>query len=144
MTAQTTRMRAPAVVGHTPTPDRVFIEWGISRRALGDLAPSGDSKLLTLRYEGSPDASESWTLFDPQSQTRITLNGQIAKLPAQPSIRSSGGHVLVQSPTIYAFVSIEQPEQPALLYARTSVFDRLSISGGRYQPMGARIDFARN
>lgn len=144
MTAQTTRLRAPVVVGHIPAPNRVCIEWGISRRALGDLAPQGHAKLLTLRYEASPDSSESWSLFDPHSEGRVTLNGRIAKLPALPSIRTTGGHVHVQSPTIYAFVSIEQPDQPALLYARTSVFDRLGISGGRYQPIGAQIDFARN
>lgn len=112
------------------------IEWGVSRRALGERAPRGASSLLTLRYTASPEGRETWTLIDPG-----TGSARDVEAPSQggsPELRSSGGRVHVHSPTIYAFVSIEHDE-PELLYARTTMFERMGIAGGRYQPQRVEV-----
>jgi hypothetical protein len=121
----------------TPGVSGVVIEWGVSRLALGDLAPKGPSALLTLRYEGASNAPECWSLLDPRSQETRALSHPIE--PAgYPQVRCSGGCVHVHSPSMYAFVSVEDDE-PNLLYARTQIFEALGIAGGRYHPLGVRV-----
>jgi hypothetical protein len=56
-----------------------------------------------------------------------------------PEIRISAGYIHIRSVLLYAFVSLEH-DKPELLYARTTIFDQLSIGGGRYQPMGVVIE----
>lgn len=116
----------------------LVIEWGLSRRALGELAPEGRSVLLTLRYEGAPDQRERVSIIDPSSGARCELPESLLDACGVPQIRVAGDRVHVQSPLLYAFVSIEH-EEPELLYARTQVFRLLGIAGGRYQPQGVRV-----
>lgn len=130
------RSRVPAL-RVSPCVSGVVIDWGVSRLSLGDLAPEGPSALLTLRYEASSSSPECWALIDPRSKHKSNLT-----LPIEPAsysqVRCSGGCVHLQSPSMYAFVSIEGDE-PELLYARTRIFEMLGIAGGRYQPLGVRV-----
>jgi len=111
------------------------IEWGVSRRALGDRAPLGTSALITLRFETQLGPTSTWVLIDPKSNNQIALDES-----GETQVRVAGGCVHVHGPSLYAFISIEHPDQPELLYARTDVFERLQILGGRYQPLGARVE----
>lgn len=118
------------------------IEWGISRRSLGTRAPAGSDPLVTLRFQTGPGATPSWVLIDPKSGNQIEL-----ALPQDPScpqsqVRLAGNCVHVLAPALYAFVSIERADTPELLYARTDVFKRMNIPGGRYRPLGARVELA--
>ena len=140
MSAQPVSMRRPLAIEHSARARGVCIEWGISRRALGAHAPSGDSALITLRYEAAADQHERFTLLDTRSGQRATMPDRVTRGFAIPSLRVAGGRLHVQSPMLYAFVSIEHPESPELLYARTPIFEMLGVAGGRYQPMGARVE----
>lgn len=116
------------------------IEWGISRRALGERAPAGGDPLVMLRFESVAQADPRWVLIDRRSKNRIVLD-----TPADPScgetrVCLAGDCVHVHSPALYAFISIEHPQQPELLYVRTDVFARLGIAGGRYQPLGVAVE----
>ncbi len=115
------------------------IDWGVSRRALGVRAPSGSESLITLRFEAQPDGPEQWSLIDPRSQARVTIDPPIDPKHTRTHIRVAGACVHVRGPSLYAFVSIEHPDRPDLLYARTDIFNRLGIAGGRYQPLGVRV-----
>ena len=129
------------VLAITPQPAlrSLAIEWGVSRRALGTLSPAGRSVLLTVRYEASPGQPESISIFDPSSGAQSTLPASLIESCSVPQIRVAGDRVHVQSPLLYAFISIEH-ERPELLYARTGVFGMLQIQGGRYQPQGVRVE----
>ena len=105
--------------------------------ALGDRAPKGSSAIITLRYVADPNSNERWTLHDPKSGATNTLD--LEQLPTTiASVRTSGGCVHIHSPSMYAFVSIENDE-PELLYARTRIFESLRLAGGRYQPQSVTV-----
>lgn len=116
---------------------RIHIEWGLSRAGAETIAPQGTAPLLALRYEARPDQPERWTLTDPAANTSTTIPNPIAP-DAIPTIRASGGCIHIQSPSMYAFISISTDE-PELLYARTHIFRTLGIAGGRYQPGPVRV-----
>ena len=137
MSAHPRTRSGPVRMRLAPPVQSLAIEWGVSRSAMGDRAPEGRSSLLTLRYEASPGEPESWVLIDPRSGARSDVGIVPVRDGGVPDLRSSGGRVHVHSPTIYAFVSIEHDE-PELMYARTTMFERMGIAGGRYQPQ--RVD----
>ena len=139
MSAQPTNRANPVRVSVLPALRSVTIEWGVSRRAMADLAPKGNAPLLTLRYKASPDARESWSIQDPVSHDSIELPRMDQSLAGIPEIRVSSGYVHIRSAMLYAFVSLEN-ERPELLYARTSIFEQLGVGGGRYQPAGVKIE----
>lgn len=132
--------RRPVVVEPIAGLRSVRIEWGISRRALGDHAPAGNAPLITLRYEATPGQSEQLTLLDPISQQPSPLPDRITSGLGVPNLRCSGGRLHIQSPLLYAFLSTDHPTAPELLYARTPIFGMLGIAGGRYQPLGVRVE----
>lgn len=137
MSASPTHHRRAPSFRASPIVSGVQIEWGISRLALGDRAPSGSSAIVTLRYVCDSDAKERWSLHDPISGASSTLElGQL--LNSIASVQTSGGCVHIHSPSMYAFVSIEHDE-PKLLYARTRIFEALKITGGRYQPKSVAV-----
>ena len=136
MSAHPTTRRAITPVRVSASVRSIIIEWGVSRSSLGSLAPEGSSHLITLRYHTTPDEPERWSLIDPARNAERVLDFEHGT--SIPEIRVSGGCVLVRSPSVYAFVSIEKKE-PALLYARTGIFGSLGIAGGRYQPLGVRV-----
>lgn len=138
MSAQATRQTGALRVRSAPSLRRVEIEWGVSRRALGERAPAGGSALLTLRYQGDVGGDERWELIDPGSGASVAVAPMGHAGASVPEIRSSGGCVHVHSPTIYAFISSEH-DRPELLYARTPMFASLRVGGGRYQPQGVRL-----
>ena len=138
MSAQPTNRANPVRVSVLPALRSVTIEWGVSRRAITELAPKGNAPLLTLRYNAAPDASESWSIHDPITRKSIELPRMDQSLAGIPEIRVSAGYVHIRSASLYAFVSLEN-KRPELLYARTSIFEQLGIRGGRYQPMGVTL-----
>ncbi len=138
MSAQPTSRSGALRVRSAAALRRVEIEWGVSRRALGERAPAGDSALLTLRYRGDVGAEERWELIDPGSGASVPVVPAGAAGASVPEIRSSGGCVHVHSATIYAFISSEH-DRPELLYARTPIFASLRVGGGRYQPQEVRL-----
>jgi len=140
MSAQPVSTRRPTIVEHAARVRSVCIEWGISRRALGEHAPEGSATLITLRYEASHDQHEHWTLLDPDSKSTAKLPERITHRLGVPGLRVAGGRVHVHSPMLYAFVSIDNPDEHELLYARTPIFELLGVAGGRYQTLGARVD----
>ncbi len=126
-------------VAPSPAARSVTIEWGVSRRAMGAHAPTGNAPLLTLRYDAAPGEPERWSLIDPVSSTREDLPQSVLDACSVPEIQAANGHVHLRSPMMYAFVSIDRPDAPELLYARTTIFSILGIAGGRYQPRGAAV-----
>ncbi len=123
-----------------PAPVRSMrIEWGISRRALGDHAPRGNAALITLRFETDQHGHGMWSLIDAQSNAQTTLPPTAQPASAACGILQAGTCIHIECDSLYAFVSIERSGEPELLYARTDVFERLGIPGGRYQPLGARV-----
>ena len=139
MTAQPTKRANPVRVSVLPALRAVTIDWGVSRRAMKELAPNGNAPLLTLRYHASPDASESWSIHDPVSHESFELPRMDESLAGIPEIRVSAGYIHIRSAMLYAFVSLEA-DQPELLYARTNIFEQLGIAGGRYQPLGVQVE----
>ena len=141
MSAQPTSSRPAINIPCPATLRSLVIEWGISRRAMGDRAPAGTSLLLTLRYSAELDQPEHWTLLDPVSKAETPLPDELTRLLSIPTVRVSGDRVHVHSPMLYAFVGIDDHDSPTLMYARTRVFELLQLGGGRYQPMGVRVRF---
>ncbi len=137
MSASPTRHRSAPSLRVSPAVSNVQIEWAISRMAMGDRAPKGTSAIITLRYVANPNSNERWTLHDPRSDATTTLD--LEQLPRTiANVRTSGGCVHIHSPSMYAFVSIENDE-PQLLYARTRIFESLKLAGGRYQPQSVTV-----
>ena len=139
MSAHPMSRTKPLVIEATRQVRSLRIDWGISRRALGERAPVGTDPLVTLRFETRSNEIPSWVLIDPRSNERVGIDPPREKNIAETHIRIAGDCVHIHGPELYAFVSIKNPNQPELLYARTNVFERLGISGGRYQPLGARV-----
>ncbi len=141
MSAQpTSRARAAIEIeaSNAPAIRVLSVRWGVSRLALGELAPAGKAALVHLLLRLRSDAAPVWTLSDPGTgSARI-----IAPLdePDAIRIRLTGGCLHVRCAQLYAFVRINDPERPELLYARTPIFSRLKIPGGRYQPLGVEIE----
>lgn len=129
----------PLVIEATRQVRSLRIDWGISRLALGERAPGGTNPLVTLRFETRTNEIPSWMLIDQQSNKQVEIDPPRDQRIAETHIRIAGDCVHIHGPGLYAFVSIKNPNQPELLYARTNVFERLGISGGRYQPLGARV-----
>lgn len=142
MSAHPVSSRRPVVFEHPARVRCVRIEWGISRLSLGELAPGGDSVLVTLRYQATPDNPEQWSLLDPASGRVAPISDRLAQHASTPSIRCAGARVHIHSTTLYAFISLDEGDCAELLYARTPAFGLLGIGGGRYQPLGASVELA--
>lgn len=142
MSAHPVSPRSPLVIEHPPRVRCVRIEWGVSRMALGDRAPHGSASLVTLRYQATPDSEERWSLLDPTSGCVAPIPHPPGGHPSLPTIRFAGQRVHIHSPTLYAFISLDNADNAELLYARTPIFEMLKVGGGRYQPLDASVELA--
>ena len=140
MSANPINRRPALAITPQPALRSITIEWGVSRRGVGQIAPKGTASLLTLRYQAGPGQREQWSLLDPVSGASSALPARINEMSSTSDVRISGDCVHIQSPMLYAFVSIAHDE-PELLYARTPIFEHLRIAGGRYQPRGVSVVF---
>lgn len=126
-----------------PAIDSLSVCWGVSRMALGELAPEGQSALitLTLRIKASSGVS-TLTLTDEGSGRSRTIEPK-AQGPCE--LRHAGGLLHVASPHLHCFVRLKEREgenktSPELVYARTTVLELLKLPGGRYQPLRVSIE----
>lgn len=122
-------------------PQSITIRWAISRAALSDLAPVGQSTLLHLECLLSPPHAPVWTIIDPANNARRLV--ELAPPEEPPAITCTEHAIELVSPTLRAHILRNKHNSHAPLYVRTDIFSTLNIAGGRYTPISAALEFAQ-
>ncbi|MGV6815141.1 MAG: hypothetical protein ACWA5W_09060 [Phycisphaerales bacterium] len=128
----------------TPT---ITIIWEISRQAIAAHTPTpvGNTHTLILELAAtqSADAFKStWTLTDPITDTRCTLNLPALSNSPTDRIYTDAHHrrqYILNTHHTQALIERASDHTDTLLFVRTTLFGALNIPGGRYKPLGAHI-----
>ena len=118
---------------------------GVSRRALSHTKstpskanqPEGTSPILHLELRFDKQLKSYWSLVDPISKNCVDLeidNEQPAVITHLDSMIHLG------SPILSCYIQITANQVPTLVYFRSTILSQLNLAGGRYEPIGCRVD----
>jgi hypothetical protein len=128
---------------------RIVLSWGVSRKAIGELAPEGTSLLVHL--ECRIDLSDSNSINESRCTIRWALTDPADRSPGDPTSMNSlfyegtaqsvsnADWVHFSSPVISASMRATTNDEYQLVYSKTDIFQQLQIAGGRYLPIGCSI-----
>jgi len=87
---------------------------------------------LELRIDRHRRAS--WALVDPQSNADRPVESDTTSTAVE--MTSIGPWTHLVGDEFCCYIKDLDGDEPTLLYARTGIFTRLGIPGGRYEPIG--------
>ncbi len=121
----------------TPRLAGVEVTWRVARTALGDRAPEGTSRIvtLTLRIESPGEHARALLMAADGPAERTLERLQHVRAEVIDDIR---GEVHVECPGVLHATLAPAANAWRLAYARTPLLDALGVPGGRAEPAGAR------
>lgn len=116
----------------------IVIHWKITRRALGKLAPAGQSPMVHLEARLDAQSRVEWILIDPKTHSKCVIDSPQSKSDSI-HITHSATEIVIESPTLCAHLQLSDQGSHELVYIRTNIFASLKIPGGRYEPIGCSV-----